>query len=157
MSDPLALPRLGICSEFDSRLTREALLKAGGLAMLVATLPAGRALLSLQPGDTAARVPAHLRRATYLPHVGTMFRIRQQGMRPVDVKLTRVADLSPAQSGSEQAFSLLFIGPRRDGFAQDSHFAITHAVLGQVQLAVLPVGARRRGQYYEAIVNRRAA
>jgi len=129
-------------------LTRSSLLKAGGLALFAAALPGGRKALSLL---SVSRTPAHLKLDTYRPHVGTTFRVRQNGARPLDLRLVRITELGPGR------FGLLFKGPRRRDFEQDARLTVTHPVVGRFPLSIGAVGASKRGQHYEAIVNRPGA
>ena len=133
--------------EFD--LTRAALLKTGGLALVAAALPGGKRAVSLVSGIWGP--PAHLRLETYLPHVGSTFLIRRRGTPPLRVRLTKITKLD---SGS---FALIFRGPRSAEFEQSAGFTVTHPALGRFPLAVVPIGSARRGQLYEAIVARAAA
>jgi Domain of unknown function (DUF6916) len=127
-------------------ITRDGFLKAGGLAILVAALPGGKHTLSLL-GENV-RVAAHLQSGTYFPHLGSTFRIRQRGARPLDVKLTKITGLGGA------GFALLFRGPRRVGFEQEQGLTVIHPALGRFPLGLVPVGRTKKGQNYEAIVHR---
>jgi hypothetical protein len=63
-------------SSLELGITRSVLLKAAGLAAVAAALPGGKRVLSLVSGVWGG--PVHLRLDTYVPHVGTTFRIRRQ-------------------------------------------------------------------------------
>jgi hypothetical protein len=140
----------------DVTLTRATLLKAGiGTALAASwwTLPrTARPLAWLEE-----RAAAHLRRSTYVPHLNTTFRIRRASGPPLPAKLTKIRDLPPGTVGesSERSFSLVFRGPRRASFTQDSSLVVEHRALGRFQLAVVPVGQAKGSQDYEAIVDRR--
>ena len=137
----------GVSFELD--LTRAALLKTGGLALVAAALPGGKRAVSLLSGIWGP--PAHLRLETYLPHVASTFLIRRRGTPPLRVRLTKITKLD---SGS---FALVFRGPRSPEFEQSARLTVTHPALGRFPLAVVPIGSGRRGQLYEAIVARGAA
>ena len=100
---------------------------------------------------SVSRTPAHLKLDTYRPHVGTTFRVRQNGARPLDLRLVRITELGPGR------FGLLFKGPRHRDFEQDARLTVTHPVVGRFPLSIGAVGASKRGQHYEAIVNRPGA
>src|SRR5579862_8480754 len=95
-------------------ITRGGLIKAGAAAVLVVGAGgAGRALAG--GGATSLAVPAlgrprggaaYLHRETYLPYVGSDFRVLRPGASTLQVKLIDVKQLaSPGE-----AFSLLFSG-----------------------------------------------
>jgi len=134
---------------FDLGLTRGALIKTGGLAIVAAALPGGKRAVSLLSGIWGT--PAHLQLESYLPHVGSTFLIRRRGAAALRVRLTKITKLD---SGS---FALVFRGPRTAEFEQSESFTVTHPAVGRFPLAVVPVGSGKRGQLYEAIVARGAA
>src|SRR4051812_5107971 len=147
--------RLGDMAD-GSRITRGGLIKAGAAAALVVGAGgAGRALAGVDasslegPGiGKPQRGAAHLRRATYLPLVGTQFRVHAAGQRALRVKLIEVRPLrSPGD-----AFSLLLRGTRAN--VEGGTYRIDHPRLGRFDLFVNPVGRGVKGLDLEAVVNR---
>lgn len=140
-------------------LTRGGLIKAGAAAALVVGAGgAGRALAGAQPaaagleGSAIGKArggPAYLRRTTYLPLVGSDFRVRIPDAGTLRLKLVEARALrSPGD-----AFSLLFRGRRRAG-VEGGIYRIEHPALGGFDLFVNPVGRGVKGLELEAIVNR---
>jgi hypothetical protein len=140
-------------------LTRGGLIKAGAAAALVVGAGgAGRALAGGQtaaPGlegsaiEKARGGPAHLHRATYVPLVGSDFRVRVPEAGTLRFKLVEARALR----GPGDAFSLLFRGRRRAGVA-GGIYRIEHPALGGFELFVNPVGRGVKGLELEAIINR---
>jgi hypothetical protein len=139
-------------------MTRAALLKAGvacGLVALTARAEGVVRLSAWRPWTDARR---HLHRSSYAAHLNTTFRIRQDGARPLALRLEQISDLpGSSSSGAEEQFALLFSGPSGAAFRQDRRHVVEHSALGRFRLAVFPVGRPNPRQHYEAIVNRRAA
>jgi hypothetical protein len=69
--------------------------------------------------------------------------------------LVEVADIQGAQRRSDNAFSLLFKGPR--GAAADGPTSLRHPELGGFELFLAPVAAPGADQRYEAVINRSVA
>jgi len=140
-------------------MTRAALLKAGVACGLVALTARAEGALQLSAWRPWTDVKRHLHRSTYAAHLNTTFRIRQDGARPLALRLEQISDLAggSSSSGAEEQFALLFSGPSRTAFRQDRRHVVEHSALGKFRLAVFPVGRPNPRQHYEAIVNRRAA
>ena len=138
-------------------LTRGGLMKAGAVAALaVGAGGAGRALAGTAGVGVAAsglRKPrggaAYLRRETFVPLVGTDFRVHRPGTGTLRVKLIEARQLR----GVGESFSLLFRGRARAG-VDGGTYRLEHPSLGGFELFVSPVGRGVKGLDLEAVINR---
>ena len=139
-------------------LSRSSLLKLGAFAALAFGVgPAARAVSgAIAPAaddagsiTPAGQAPRYLRLATYVPLVGSTFRISRDGSSPVSVTLVSATAL--ADKG--ESFSLIFHGRSGAGLGQQSS-RIEHPSLGRFDLFVAAVGRDVKGQDYQAVVNR---
>jgi hypothetical protein len=135
------------------------LLKLGAVtAFVLGAGPASRALASetvAKDGETAATGrpvpgPHYLRLATYVPLVGSTFRIQRPQSSPLSVKLVSATRL-PSEVG--ESFSLIFRGHDDAKLGQEM-YTIEHSSLGTFPLFLVPVGPAYKGQDLQAIVNR---
>src|SRR6478672_2811388 len=141
----------------DRGLTRGRLLKASALAALAASAGgAGAALAGVAGAGAPSSAlgkpkggPAYLRRETFVPLVGTDFRVHLPGTRPVRVKLIEAKPLR----GVGESFSLLFRGNKRAEIG-DGIYRFDHPALGGFDLFASPVGRGVKGLDLEAIINR---
>ena len=140
-------------------MSRAGLLKLGAAAAVVigggsaARAVAGK---SASPSEDVAsaggrmvRGPRHLRLATYVPLVGSAFRIHRS-KSSLGVKLVSATQL-PSDVG--ESFSLIFKGHGNAKLGQET-YTIEHPRLGAFPLFLVPVGQARTGQSFQAIVNR---
>lgn len=137
-------------------LTRGGLFKLGAVAAFAAgAVPAGRALAA--PGRARSRLtvprggPAYLRHETFVPHVGSTFRVARPELPPLRVRLLE----SKRRHGAGESFSLLF-HDNRQARVQQGTYRIEHPSLGAFDLFLVPVGRGVRGQDIEAVINRTA-
>ena len=83
--------------------------------------------------------------------LGDRFRVRLGDLDPVDLQLVEIRE-PESDPQSEQAFSLVFRGPREPVLA---HMICTleHATLGRMDLFLTPIGPDREGGglLYEAV------
>jgi hypothetical protein len=100
-------------------------------------------------GGRAVRSPRHLRLATYVPLVGSAFRIHRSSSS-LGVELVSATRL-PSEVG--ESFSLIFRGHGNAKLGQET-YTIEHPRLGAFPLFLVPVGQGRKGQSFQAIVNR---
>jgi hypothetical protein len=138
-------------------LSRAGLLKAGtALAVAAGLGGAGRALAG---GAGAVAVgtglgkpsggAAFLRRRTYVPLLGSHFRITPPGSRALRLKLIE----AEALPGPGESFSLIFRG-RVDPELGSGIFGVEHPALGHFDLFLGPVGRGVKGLDLQAIINR---
>jgi hypothetical protein len=85
-----------------------------------------------------------------VPLVGSAFLIRRSAASALRVKLVSA---TPLPSDVGEAFSLTFQGHGNAKLGQET-YTIEHPRLGAFPLFLVPVGAARRGQSFEAVVNR---
>jgi hypothetical protein len=142
-------------------MSRTGLLKLGAVAAFVLGAgPAARAVASVpETASPAAPAPAagrsvrgphYLRLATYVPLVGSTFRIHRTQASALRVKLVSATQL-PSDIG--ESFSLMFRGHANAKLGQETYM-IEHPRLGSFPLFLVPVGRARKGQSFEAVVNR---
>jgi len=138
-------------------LTRSGVLKAGAVAALA--VGAGSSMRALAGGAAAsvpgARLPrarlgaAGLRRQTFVPLVGSEFRLVPPGVPALRMNLVEATQL-PSRG---EAFSLLFRGRARPGLASGT-YRIEHPSFDGFELFVSPVDRGLRGLDLEAVINR---
>jgi hypothetical protein len=130
-------------------LTRRGLLQAGGAAGAAALV--GAKPWAPATAEAAGR-PSPLRRSSYTSLRSTAFSVSGIG-----VKLLSVSDLPAAATvkslaGSEDAFSLVFSGPRSTTLAQGIH-SFTNRDLGSFELFLVPIDIPADDQHYEVVVS----
>ena len=146
---------------FERRTSRAGLLKLGAAAALVLGVgPAAKAVAGNgKPAESAGATPAgggsvrdprYLRLATYVPLVGSIFRIHRTQARPLSVKLVSATRL-PSEAG--ESFSLIFRGHGNAKLGQET-YTLEHPRLGEFPLFLVPVGPPVKGQDFQAVVNR---
>lgn len=69
---------------------------------------------------------------------------------PQSLKLISVSGYGQRQGGNREAYSLLFCGSMQPIFPQGI-YRITHAVLGELELFLVPIGPQADGMGYEAV------
>ena len=94
--------------------------------------------------------PAELNRDTFLPHVGSSFRV-STGNDVVELTLANVS--APRTSPRSEAFSIEFEGPSSAALAQ-AEYRFDHPVVGEFSLFIVPVGRDGDVLEYEAVFNR---
>jgi hypothetical protein len=138
-------------------LTRGRLLKASAVAALAASAGGAGAALAGVAGAGAVTSAlgkprggaAYLHRQTFVPLVGTDFRVHLPDTRPVRMKLIEAKQLR----GPGESFSLLFRGQARAG-VDGGIYRLEHPQLGGFELFVSPVGRGLKGLDLEAVINR---
>jgi hypothetical protein len=147
---------------FERRTSRAGLLKLGAAAAFVLGAgPAARAVAgnNKPAANTDAATPAsggsvrsphYLRLSTYVPLVGSAFRIHRSQARPLSVKLVSATRL-PSEAG--ESFSLIFRAHGNAKLGQET-YTLEHPRLGEFPLFLVPVGAPLKGQDFQAVVNR---
>jgi hypothetical protein len=141
-------------------LTRSGLIKAGTLAALAVGSGGAGAALARGAGIGAVaatssglgkpgRGPAYLERETYVPLVGSDFRVHRPGAGALRVKLIEARRLPSVG----EAFSLHFRGHPGARVESGMH-RLTHPSLGEFDLFLGPVGRGVKGLELEAVINR---
>ena len=67
-----------------------------------------------------------------------------------NLKLISISGYGQRHGGNREAYSLLFCGPMQPIFPQGI-YRITHAVLGELELFLVPIGPQVDGMGYEAV------
>lgn len=127
-----------------AKISRRRLLQAGGATAALIAVPG---LWRLQRSVFARGVPAHLRRETYDPLVGSSFAAAESRQ---SLQLVAVDQLRHSPDG----FSLLFRARRGAAPLGPVVRGLRHPEIGSVDLVLLPVGRAVHGQSYQSIVNR---
>lgn len=141
-------------------ISRRGVLKLGAVAALVpGTGSASRAFAgdttskdsdAVAPTGPGVRGPRYLKLATYVPLVGSTFRIHRPAASPLQVELVSATRL---HSEIGESFSLVFRGNANAKLGQET-YTIEHGSLGRFPLFLVPVGSASKGRDFQAIVNR---
>jgi hypothetical protein len=124
--------------------TRRSVLRAG-VVLAATAVPVGVAetALSVVAGGSASG----LRRSTFKPHVGTVFRFRD-GDRTYSGVLKKVGDSRSATRGHDKKFRLVFA---LDASVPQGTYSLRHPKVGTMDLFVSPIG--QQPGVYEAVVD----
>ena len=99
-------------------------------------------------------MPEFLQKAQFDPLVGEVFRLAaSDAASPLDLRLVEVTSLAAdraAQDAPRAPFSLVFRGPLSPWVRQRT-YAVEHAVLGRLEIFLVPIGPDAEGMRYEAI------
>lgn len=98
----------------------------------------------------AAGQSAELLRSKFLPHVGSVFHMSEDG-RSRRAVLSEVNDLNVA-TDNERQFSLIFT--TTGGGTNQGLFGFTHSELGRMALFAVPGARTAAGQRFQVVVNR---
>lgn len=149
-------------------VSRRSFIKNGTLLILAAGVSLGEAKSVLgrdsvdgdvtRPGglplpNQKKQAALQLTKATFEPYVNTVFRI-SDATRVVKSTLVSVADIGPVpdqKQADRECFVIKFKGPRP--LAQNT-YRIEHDALGKFELFLVPAGRDRKGNYYQAVINR---
>lgn len=135
-------------------ISRRSLLRAAGLGLLWrATALGGAGALVQRTPPAASAGPRSQRQLdlgtataeVFRPHVGTTFRVEDNGRRLVDLELV---DVPSASFDGTDTFSLRFRAPDSTGLHQAT-YSIRHAQLGAWSMFLVPL----RAGDIEAVIN----
>ena len=146
-------------------VSRRSFLKRGSLVFLATGIYSGSAgrifayapdFKNGEPVQDDDPAPFVYAKATFLPHVSTVFRIfYPNSSKILTTTLVDVSDIGPVPDRREagrESFVLKFRGtetlPRQDTYR------IEHAVLGRFELFLVPAGNNKQGSYCLAVINR---
>lgn len=93
-------------------------------------------------------------------HVGSRFHLALEGSEPLELELGEIVfyEENPEQARRRQPFSLILVGPLRPILPQ-AIYPLEHAVLGRLEIFLVPIGPGglggpgERGMRYEAAFN----
>jgi hypothetical protein len=108
--------------------------------------------LSVSPGKSL--VSLKFTKATFAPHLDTVFRIYPDASRIIKSKLISIADIGPVPDQKvpgRECFVLRFRGSRP---LPQFSYRIEHDSLGRFELFLVPAGKNKKGWHYEATINR---
>ena len=90
--------------------------------------------------------------ASFSAHVGSAFQVRVSGSETVDAELISVTPFATAAKGPRsEPFSLLFCV--RSAKLPQQVYHLAHAVMGELEVFLVPVGLDERGLRMEAVFN----
>jgi hypothetical protein len=93
-----------------------------------------------------------VQRTDFLPFVNQTFRIRLEGLEPIDLTLVQVTEAGQAaQPDVRQPFSLQFLGPVSSQYLTQHIYRLDHEEMGALELFIVPLGTEAEQMRYEAI------
>lgn len=92
--------------------------------------------------------------AEFAANLNSTFRINAELPQPFEFKLVEVnhKNVDPTEEPGMERFSLVLAGPA-DRLLQQSTVPLTHDVLGELELFLVPIGRENDGFRYEAVFN----
>ena len=95
-----------------------------------------------------------LQSADFLPYVNGIFRVRLEGIEPIELELVRVTEAG-SRSGPQARppFSLHFLGPVSPRHLVQHIYRLEHEQMGALELFLVPLGPTQGRMQYEAIFN----
>ena len=92
--------------------------------------------------------------ADFLPYLHQPFRIRLEGLEPIELELVSVTESGDSpRAGQRRPFSLQFLGPVSPKYLLQRTYALEHAQMGLLELFIVPLGPENQRMRYEAIFN----
>jgi len=146
-------------------VSRRSFLKRGSLVFLGTGIYLGSAgrifahepnFKNGEPVQDDEPAPFIYAKATFLPHVSTVFRIfYPNSSKILTTTLVDVSDIGPVPDRPEagrESFVLKFRST--ETLLRQNTYRIEHAVLGRFQLFLVPAGKNKQGSYCQAVINR---
>lgn len=146
-------------------VSRRSFLKRGSLVFLATGIYSGSAgrifaydpdFKNGEPVQDDDPAPFIYAKATFLPHVSTVFRIfYPNSSKILTTTLVEVSDIGPVPDRPEaghESFALKFRGT--ETLLRQNTYRIEHAVLGRFELFLVPAGKNKQGSYCLAVINR---
>lgn len=87
-------------------------------------------------------------------HLNETFRVHLDGVavEPIELELVLVAEASPrSRPEARPPFSIQFLGPRSSQYLVQHIYPLEHAILGRLDLFLVPLGPESGRMRYEAI------
>ena len=150
-------------------VSRRSFMKRGSLLVLTAGLSLGFAdrvygrdadehrsptQENLPPTDDTP-APFNYAKATFLPHVGTIFRVHYPNSSKVlTTTLISISDIGPKPDRTEAGRECFVLRFRGTETLRQNTYVVEHAVLGRFDLFLTPAGKNKQGVYHEAVINR---
>jgi Domain of unknown function (DUF6916) len=144
-------------------VSRRSFMKRGSLVFLATGISLGSADRIFahdtdfnEPVQDDDPAPFNYAKATFLPHVSTVFRIfYADSSKILTTTLVSVSDIGPVPDRPEtghESFVLKFRGT--ETLLRQNTYRIEHAVLGRFELFLVPAGKNKQGCYCLAVINR---
>ncbi len=98
-----------------------------------------------------------LQSADFLPYLNQKFRIRLEGIAPIDLELVEVTEQEVTEQGAarrpeyRRPFSLMFLGPVSQQYLLQATYHLEHAQMGAFDLFIVPLGLQQGRMRYQAI------
>ena len=88
----------------------------------------------------------------FAPHLNQTFRVRLDGVEPIDLELVNVTEAgSASRTEARNPFSLLFLGPVSSQYLLQHTYSLEHEQIGMLELFIVPLGLEEGRMRYEAI------
>jgi hypothetical protein len=95
-------------------------------------------------------------RADFTPFLNQIFTVRLDGIEPIVLELTEVAEPGSGRAESSprrRPFSLLFLGPVSRQYLLQGTYRLEHDQLGALDIFLVPLGPEHGRMRYEAVFN----
>lgn len=154
-------------------VSRRKFLRAGTMLTLSAALPLSltslavaqkRKALPIGPDRPAVPLAAqqnplyHFTRDTFTPYVNSIFTVNAVPWAEIVLVEVKETPLVVAKGSTRiptgECFTLVFRGPNRTRFRQDT-YTFDHPALGKFEMFITPTDRPSKQQYYTAVINRR--
>lgn len=101
---------------------------------------------------------SRLKLENFAPHESTTFKLDLGNDETIDldlieVKSIKIEDANRDPNLRQEPFRLTFRGGPKDAYLQQQIFKLTHEVLGDLEIFLVPIGPDSEGMCYEAIFN----
>lgn len=88
----------------------------------------------------------------FSPYLNQTFRIRLDGVDPIDLELVSVKEEGSApRPDARNPFSLHFLGPVNPRYLLQHTYVLEHVEMGMLDLFLVPLGPQEGRMRYEAI------
>jgi len=88
----------------------------------------------------------------FAPFLSQTFRIRLDGIEPVDLELVSMTEAGETSlPETRNPFSLLFLGPVSSQYLLQHTYSLEHVEMGVLELFLVPLGPQDGRMRYEAI------
>jgi hypothetical protein len=144
-------------------VSRRGFMKGGTLLVLATGVSLGsadRILGSETPFDRDPMqddppTPFNYAKATFTPHVDTVFRIFYPDYsKALTSTLVSVSNIGPVPDQTEVGRECFVLKFRGSETLRQNTYRIEHQVLGRFELFLVPAGKNKKDFYYQAVINR---
>ena len=144
-------------------VSRRSFMKRGSMLVLTAGISLGFADSIYgrdaegyrSPTQDNTPAPFNYAKATFLPHVNTIFRVHYPNSSKVlTTTLISISDIGPTPDRTEAGRECFVLRFRGTETLRQNTYLVEHADLGRFDLFLGPAGKNQQGVYYEAVINR---